>query len=62
VNQTFQDKHAVAIPTNTTPGEYAMQIVVYQSAKGDIAKIVAPENSPGTAFTFGQVDVVRGNR
>ena len=61
VNQIIQDKHAAAISSDAVPGPYAMQIVVYQSANGNVAKIVAPENLRGTAFTFGQVDVVPGN-
>ena len=61
-NQIVQDKHAAAISPNTVPGSYAIQIVVYRSASGDVAKIIAPENSRGTSFTFGQVEVVSGNR
>jgi 4-amino-4-deoxy-L-arabinose transferase-like glycosyltransferase len=61
-DQVIQDNHVLAIPAGTPPGEYAVQIVLYDSKSGIAANIVAPENLRAQSLMLGTVVVRRGER
>ncbi len=57
--QQVVDRPALAIPPGTPPGNYRVQIVVYDSSNGRTASIIAPDNLRGQSLTLGEVTVVK---
>ncbi|MGE5265555.1 MAG: glycosyltransferase family 39 protein, partial [Acidobacteriota bacterium] len=57
--QVVEDRHAFGIPPGTPPGDYGIQVVVYQSAGGRAANIVAPDNARGQALALAPLEVSR---
>lgn len=58
VEQHITDHRVVMLPLGTPPGDYAIQIRVYD-ASGRAARIVAPENQRGPTLRLGQVMLER---
>jgi hypothetical protein len=61
-NHIVLDRHALAIPAGTPPGEYAIQVVMYDAKSGVAANIVAPENLRGQALALDKIDVIKPRR
>jgi len=57
--QSIIDHQTIPIPPGTPPGPYGVRIVVYDSASGRVANIVAPENRRGQSIATGSVSVSR---
>ncbi len=57
--QSVRDHRAVSIPAGTPPGDYQIQVVVYDAATNHAANIVAPENRRGQAISLGNVSIRR---
>jgi len=60
--QVVRDHHALTIPIGTPPGEYAIQVVMYESKGGNAANIVAPENRRGQSLALGNISIVKPGR
>jgi 4-amino-4-deoxy-L-arabinose transferase-like glycosyltransferase len=58
-NQIVQDRHGLAIPVGTPPGNYAPKIVMYQLQSGRPASIIAPENLRAQTLALGNVSIVK---
>lgn len=58
-NETVADRHTLGIPSGTPPGNYAIQVVLYDSATGRPANIVAPENRRAQAFLTAPLSITR---
>ncbi len=58
-NEIVEDRHTLSVPPGTPPGIYAVQIVMYQSATGRAANILAPEYLRAQSLSLGTVAVVR---
>jgi hypothetical protein len=57
--QIVRDHHALTIPSGTPPGDYAIQVMVYESKRERAANIVAPENRRGQTVALGNITVER---
>ncbi len=57
--QRVADHRALTIPPGTPPGNYAIQIAVYDAQNERGANIVAPENRRGRTITLGNIVVER---
>jgi hypothetical protein len=53
------DRRALTIPPGMPPGNYALQIAVYESKSERGANVVAPENRRGRTITLGNIVVER---
>ncbi|MBI4790650.1 MAG: glycosyltransferase family 39 protein, partial [Chloroflexi bacterium] len=58
-NEIVQDRHAFVIPAGTPRGEYAIQVVMYESQSGRPVPIVAPENMRGQAVEAGNLAIIK---
>lgn len=56
--QIMMDRHGLAIPPGAPPGEYAIQIVMYQFVDDRVALITAPENLRGSFLMLGKISIV----
>ncbi len=56
-NGSVQDRHALAVPPGTPPGEYTARVVMYDANSGRAASVIAPENWRGQAITLGTITV-----
>ncbi len=59
IDQVVQDRHAFVIPPGTPPGIYAVQVVLYPSAGGSAANIIAPENLRAQSLGLGTLEIIR---
>lgn len=57
--QIIRDHRAVSIPAGMPPGNYAIQVVVYDAATNRAANIIAPENRRGQSIALGNVSIRR---
>ena len=57
--QIVRDHHALTIPSGTPPGDYGIQVMVYESKRERAANIVAPENRRGQTVALGNITVER---
>lgn len=57
---TVRDYRAIAIPPGTPPGDYGVQVVVYDAQSNRVANVIAPENRRGAALMLGNVTIARG--
>jgi mannosyltransferase len=57
--KTVIDRRGLVIPGDTLPGEYAVQLVMYQYIDNHIASITVPESLRGPFISLGKISVVR---
>lgn len=57
--QSIADHRVVMLPMGTPPGDYAIQIRVYEATSARVARIVAPENRQGHTLRLGEIVVGR---
>ncbi len=57
--QRVTDHRVVMLPAGTPPGNYTLEIRVYESASERVARIVAPENRQGETLRLGEIVVGR---
>ena len=55
--QIVTDHHALTIPSGMPPGNYSIQIAVYESKSERAASIAAPEDRRGRSITLGDISV-----
>ncbi len=61
-NYKVEDRHGLTIPTGTPPGDYAIQVVLYESGTGRAANIIAPENLRAQSVALGAISIVKPRR
>lgn len=56
-----RDHRTVMIPAGMPPGDYAVQVIVYDAQTGRIANVVAPENRRGRTIALGNISIRRSD-
>ncbi|MBI3741773.1 MAG: glycosyltransferase family 39 protein [Chloroflexi bacterium] len=58
INQSAHDRQGLIVTDEVAPGEYALEIVLYNFKDSRVANIIAPENLRGQSLVLGRVAII----
>jgi len=59
--EIVHDHRTLTIPVGTPPGDYTVQVIVYDAQTGRIANVIAPESRRGRTVALGNISIRRSD-